>query len=174
MTNYSHADVIFNFQSASLTPTEGSAFSTSDSITGQVVFNAVGDTTAKGFTLSVSGSPGFTFDVPDVTSAPMGTTINSNDFSWSGTSLQTWNLLVFGNVVGGANDEQLAISSTSFFGEFDAVNLDLAAPSGASTASALSVGSFTAVPEPSSLFVCWLLGATALLRRRPSRIRSFA
>lgn len=148
---------------------QGTQITTSDRITGVVTFDTVGAEKASAFTLtaSIGGGPGFVFHVPDAAAPPPGITVSQNSFgAWVNSVPTEWFLEVDGHVFGGAEEEQLGISST--VGDFAAIDLLSAEPSGGSN---FVPGSFAAVPEPSVLCLTTVaLGVFAWWRRRrPSK-----
>lgn len=150
LNGHALADIILAFDGAALdTIASGADFSTSDRLTGTIIFDDfVGPTTtsAKSFTLSttVGGGAGFTFNVVDAGSDAR-VTLNTFQFGAGSLTPTVFNLSVAGNAFSGPDLEELSISNIG-----DLASVDIGAV-GESSAFNFTVGSFSAVPEPSAL-----------------------
>lgn len=171
----SRGGIILEFTGQPFSDVQGTAFDMTDRITGTVGFSAVGATEAESFILSVTSGGGtlYTFTVSDVNAPPLGVTVGSNVFgNWVNGLPTSWNLTVFGDIFGGAGEEQLSIGDEDNLGDLAALDLFDANSSVGETA---DEGSWTAapaaVPEPGSLALAGGLGVLGAIRcwRKRSR-----
>jgi hypothetical protein len=158
-TSMCRADLIlFNYKGDSLAFAEGPFLSSTDSISGIIGFDAIGSQFARSVSLAVLDSLGnerFRMEIPD-TSQNTTITIATNTFNWQSQSLpKEFELTMFANVFGGIGSEQISIGD---FGDLALVDIGLPTESSAYN---FQAGTFSAVPEPSSLALC--LGASLLI-----------
>ncbi len=148
------AEVMFNYTGQPFSQFLGTAFDSSDWITGTVTFNAIGDTAAKSIMLSTTsrGAEGFSIDVADVTSPPVGLDVIAR-FTWRGSELETWYVDILGDIDGLPGDEELTIDKDA--GDAAYLNFPVTGFSFGATAFGQH-GEWTAVPEPSLAMLAFL------------------
>jgi hypothetical protein len=161
------ADIILNYEGQLLdTVVTGTALTSSDRITGTIVFDnflplgSPGTFAAKSFTLSttVGGLPGFQFTVADAATDPR-VTLNAFDFAPGSLTPTAFGLTVSGEEFGGIGDEELSISDIGDLATIDFLEAT------ESAAFNTSEGSFTAVPEPGSIALLSLLACAGIAVR---------
>lgn len=145
----SRADLVFlSYTGASLTFTDGQALTSNDSISGIIGFNAIGSQFASSISLAVFDGLGherFRLEIPDTSQTGM-ITLATNTFDWQSQSLpQQFELTMFANVFGGLGSEQISIGD---FGDLALV--EIGSPT-ESSAFNFQAGTFSSVPEPTSL-----------------------
>ena len=152
-------------------------FTTADRISGTITFEDFDNSVpqfgiqAQSVSLSttINGNPGFTFTIAD---ALIDSRVDFNSFDFDANSLQPtlFNLTLLGDAIGGTDgDEYLSITDIGDEATFDFAGLNertALSPFGLS-------GSFTAIPEPSSLMLLGTaLSVGCLFRRQRTKVTS--
>ncbi|MCR9294073.1 MAG: PEP-CTERM sorting domain-containing protein [bacterium] len=160
---------------------EGNAFDTVigsffvqdvDRVTGTFVFESIGASTPKSFTLNVSsnGGSGFSFVINDFNAPPVGITVDANFTTWTNGLPSVYSLEVQGERnLGNPNlDEVIAIAGdTDPFLSGDGAEIDVNQFQNIGVSS--GTGNWTAIPEPGSTFGLLLSACLGICTRRRYR-----
>ena len=157
-SNFAAGGLVLSYSGNALTSiVAGDAFLVSDAITsGSVTFDAIGDTTATAATFTVTTSgPGATIATYTLSADTVGE-LNCSCV-WTGSDLTGYSFNIAGNVVDGADPEELQITDFGDGALIDVVNTSTFSHG----ASNLNAGTFTAVPEPSPFLFLSVAGILA-------------
>lgn len=165
-----HADFEFAYEGNAFDTVIGSFFVQDvDRVTGTFVFETIGATTPKSFTLNVSsnGGAGFSFVVNDFNAPPVGITVDANFMTWTNGLPAVYSLEVQGERnLGNPNlDEVIAIAGdTDPFLSGDGAEIDVNQFQNIGVSS--GTGNWTAIPEPGSTFGLLLSAGLGIYTRR--------